>query len=309
MDNPPAVEPSLTAELELVHPTALLWSYEMQRTNRELTARLIDTKTQAEENEKLTRTLSKCLNDLIVIVASITTELNNTAHGSHHRLRILRRQLHHALEPLRHYALAIDEKNKTLINCIAELEDMYNVTQVNTHEAKYGDAQTNPNTADARMSSNNDTSLIAEYSALLKETTIRSLATQPMEAKLAAVMKQDMRPLEEYYEEAKNFRRGQRRLRQDNEALFIHAFIAGLDKNIYRRRIVHWLKKEHWDWAWLEHIIMVLILEEQYFEKQDYALTHRFEDGSVLLPDGTREPQFVILSPITEEDLTDSEVE
>lgn len=307
MNEHPVLEPSLPTEVELIHPTALLWGYEMQRTNKELTTRLIATKAKVEENEALTRTISKCLNDLIVIVASITTELNNTGHGSHHRLRVLRRQLSHALSPLQDYAQAIDEKNKTLINCIAELEEMF-LAQPKSSEARDApDSKIHATTSAENQEL--ETPQKAETAAGIRETTPRRLESQPMEAKLAAVMKQDKRPLEDYYESAKDFRRVQRRLRQDNEVLFIHAFIAGLDKTIYRRRIVHWLKKEHWDWAWLEHIIMVLILEEQYFEKQEYALTHRFEDGSVMLPDGTREPQFVILSPITEEDLTVSEGE
>ena len=54
---------------------------------------------------------------------------------------------------------------------------------------------------------------------------------------------------------------------------------------------------------------MFLILEEAYFEKQEYAMAHQFEDGSVLLPDGTRKYRFVVLSPIAEEDLTSSDEE
>ncbi|KAJ6157467.1 hypothetical protein N7470_005059 [Penicillium chermesinum] len=295
MDPALAVDPAPSTQFELRHPTALLWGYEMQRVTKELTERLVATKSQLEENEKLTRLMYQCLNDLIVILASITTELKNTSHSSRHRLQL--------------YANAIEKKNKTLISCITELKDMYKregttapTTAEASHDAETVDSHLHPSTDTAKVK-------VGKITLKVTDSTEASLAAQPMEVKLAAVMKQGLRSLEEYYESARVFRRSQRRLQQDNDKLFINAFIAGLDRSIYRRRITHWLKKERWEWAWLEHIIMVLILEEEHFEKQEYALTHRFSDGSVLLPDGMREPQFVVLSPITEEDLTESEGE
>lgn len=128
-----------------------------------------------------------------------------------------------------------------------------------------------------------------------------------MEANLSTVMQQNGRSLEDYYDAAYDYRRQQKRLGPIDEDLFIHMFLVGLDATLYRRRMAHWMKKEGWSWAWLEHIVMFIILEEEYMARQEFALAHRFDDGSVLLPDGSREYRFVILPPITEEDLTPSE--
>jgi hypothetical protein len=49
-------------------------------------------------------------------------------------------------------------------------------------------------------------------------------------------------------------------------------------------------------------------MEEEYMAKQEYAMDHQLEDGSVLFPDGERCYRFSYLPPITDEDLTSSDI-
>jgi hypothetical protein len=127
--------------------------------------------------------------------------------------------------------------------------------------------------------------------------------------KLDAVMHQQGRPLADYFDAACDFRRDQIRLDQASDPLFIEAFLAGCDNNLYRRRLTHALRKNGWYWTWLTHEVQYLVLEQEYMDKQSYALEHVMPDGSFMWPDGTCKYRIAVLPPITEEDLTDSDLE
>ena len=296
------LDPSAPSGPPSVHPSTLLWNYELRRENNALATHAMETRKAMAESETVTRTLVECLNELIIIAHSIATAIDKKVEDGHHRQGVLRRQLQHIYRPLRQFKDTLREKITILNNCIGEIERLYNLPEGSL--SILSNSMTDDSKEQADQSLDPDAST-ASTGQLIKTEDMSDEAVA--EAHLTAVMNQNGRSLDEYYDAAKDFRRQQRRLRNGNEALFIDAFIAGLEKNIYRRRIIHWLRKERWDWAWLEHIVMFIILEEEYFQKQDFALAHQFEDGSILLPDGSRQCRFVILSPITEEDLTPSE--
>ncbi|KAI3139140.1 hypothetical protein CBS147326_2818 [Penicillium roqueforti] len=303
-------------EVDLTAAVSLLWRYELDRQNEALTTSLIATKEEMAVTENNNLAMKKCLNDLLVVVASIATVLASKTDGSHHRLRLLRRQLRHALEPLREYVEDKGKMNKPLRTCITELERLY-LPKESEHAALSNNAQ--DQTARSMEQSHarnigapgvsNQTPTEGGSVLTINSTANSAIASSTLQSVLAAVMKQNNRSIEEYYDAANDFRRQQKRLQQKNEGLFIDAFITGLDNDLYRRRIIHWLRKEGWNWPSLEHMVMFLLLEEEHFEKQEFAMAHQFEDGSVLLPDGTRKYGFIALSPITEEYLTSSDEE
>ncbi|KAJ5769378.1 hypothetical protein N7520_003937 [Penicillium odoratum] len=143
----------------------------------------------------------------------------------------------------------------------------------------------------------------------LKNNFEAAMVMRHMMATPEPVLKQNGVSLKKYFKEISG-RRHKLGCRQSNNTHgIITAFLEGLDNDLYRRRIARWLKHETYEWHWLEHVVNLLIEEEKYFEKQDYALAHQFEDGSVLLPDGTIQRHFVILEPFTEADLSSSDEE
>ncbi|KAJ5549314.1 hypothetical protein N7513_006548 [Penicillium frequentans] len=297
-------------------PAHLLWNYELRRTNQILTERLLQTRRSVNEAEEVNDHLCECLNDLLGIMSSLmTTNTNSTGNDQYLELRKLQRQFKRTLKAVNKYTKATDEKSDATINCISAFSLLL---------AKSKEKAAANKIPEPRIKSEPPEDTIMTDAAQDQQTTRQCTSTPPfvkheekeealtnaeIEANLKAKMKQNGRPLELYFEGAKLYRIRMRAIRPNNDIDHIGSFLAGLDNNLYRRRIAHWLRQETYDWPWLEHIVLFILSEEEYFAKQDYALAHQSEDGSVLLPDGTRQRRFVILQPITAEDLTDSEVE
>lgn len=297
-------------------PAHLLWNYELRRTNQILTERLLQTKRTVNEAEEVNDYLCECLKHLLGIMSSLMTANTNSAEGDQSlELRKLQRQFKRTLKAVKKYTKATDENSETINNCISTISLLLG-------QFKERAAANKPPTTGIKSTLPEDTTMTdaaedkqtrrwsaSTHPFVKQEEQDESLTNTEIEANLKARMKQNGRPLELYFEEAKLYRIRMRAIRPNNDIDHIGPFLAGLDNNLYRRRIVHWLRQEAYDWPWLEHIVLCIISEEEYFAKQDYALAHQSEDGSVLLPDGTRQHRFVILQPITEEDLTDSEEE
>ncbi|KAF3390419.1 hypothetical protein F1880_009302 [Penicillium rolfsii] len=254
-----------------VSPLALLWSYEFRRQNGILTSRLLDVKGQLNEREQLTELLSKFLNDLIVVIASMVTVLADQSDGAEHRIRLLHRLLGQTVEPLCRYAAQVDLGNQALIDCIAQLEVLYElpVFPLGTEGI---DSSTSPSSALSATSDGPPQSLRPVHDGCnesMTESGHKDDQISPDEArealalKLDAVMHQEGRPLEDYFDAACDFRRDQIRLGQSNDPVFIEAFLAGCDNNLYRRRLTHALRKNGWYWTWLTHEVQYLILEQE----------------------------------------------
>ncbi|KAJ5692616.1 hypothetical protein N7462_002039 [Penicillium macrosclerotiorum] len=293
-------------------PVSLLWSYELQRQNGILSSRLLDVKEELGASEKLTETLSKCLNNLIVIIASVATVLVSQSHTSKERLRSLHRQLANAIVLFYNCKQEMYIDVDALSHCIAQLELLYNfpptIFSSDDFEAfdslsPYLTSLANAPLVASNASSNRVASMLDGQLSPAEITEIT------LAMKLEAVMKQEGRPLGEYFDAANEFRRHQQRLGQGNDTLFIEAFLAGCDNRLYRRRLTHALRRDGWYWTWLTHEVMFLILEQEYMDKQEYAIGHSLEDGIYQWPDGTYAYRFLNLPPITEEDLTASEEE
>lgn len=308
-------------------PQSLLWAYQLIRENKTLTDYLKEVRQQLDDTEAFARTIQKCLNELIENVTSLAHILANKTQtdDDKHQLLLLRRQLHHTVGPLYEYGKTLVRKNKQLVECIAVVEGLDGVQALSMAievpasipATPYPDITTVENTD---PSSNAATPLATPGHVVTSISQNQPLpiqqAPQPetpidpaLSTALAAAMKQSNRSLDEYYDAANAFRREQRALATDNEQALVTAFIAGCDDKLYRRRLTHSLRKMGWAWAWLTHEVQFLVLEEEYMEKQKFALAHQKEDGSVLWPDGSTRMRFVPLPPITEEDLTSSEGE
>lgn len=298
-------------------PLALLWSYEFRRQNGILTSRLLDVKDQLNEREQLNELLSKFLNDLIVIIASMVTVLAGYSDGAEHRIRLLHRLLGQAMAPLYQYAANFDLGNQALIDCVAQLEALYELP-VFLLDGDEVDIATSPSPALSAASDGMPQSPRSAHGGRAKSTNeidhnddqiSPDEAREALTVKLDAVMHQEGRPLEDYFDAACDFRRDQIRLGQANDLVFIEAFLAGCDNNLYRRRLTHALRKNGWYWTWLTHEVHYLILEQEYMDDQSFALEHIMPDGSFMWPDGTYKHRIVALPPITEEDLADSDLE
>ncbi|KAJ5459688.1 uncharacterized protein N7458_001240 [Penicillium daleae] len=298
-------------------PLALLWSYEFRRQNGILSSRLLDVKDQLNERALLTELLSKFLNDLIVIVASMVTVLTSRSEGAEYRIRLLHRLLGQALVPLCQYDAYFNLGNQALIDCITQLDALYKqpMFSLDGDEVDAATSLSSALSADSDATPQSPQSAEggrAESSTESDQDDDQFLPADAREAlamKLDAVMHQEGRPLEDYFDAACDFRRDQIRLGQANEPLFIEAFLAGCDNNLYRRRLTHALRKHGWYWTWLTHEVQYLVLEQEYMDKQNYALDHVMSDGSFMWPDGESKHRIVFLPPITEEDLTDSDAE
>ncbi|KAJ5998581.1 hypothetical protein N7451_006391 [Penicillium sp. IBT 35674x] len=295
-------------------PAHLLWNYELRRTNQILTERLLQTKRTVNEAEEFNGYLCECLKDLLGIMSSLMTANTDSTEGDQSReLRKLQRQFKRTLKAVNKYTKATGEKSDSIINCISAISLLLShfeerAAAIMTSETRNkSETPANTTMTDAAQAQQSTRQSASTHPFVKHEEQEEALTNAEIEVSLKARMKQNGRPLELYYEGAKLYRIRMRAIRPNNDIDHIGPFIAGLDNNLYRRRIVHWLKQETYDWRWLEHIVLCIILEEEYFAKQDYALAHQFEDGSVQLPDGTKQHRFVILKPITAEDLTDSD--
>ncbi|KAJ5377292.1 uncharacterized protein N7496_004701 [Penicillium cataractarum] len=295
-------------------PLALLWLYEFRRQNGILTSRLLDIKDQLNQGEQLTELLSNFLNDLIVIVASMVTVLTGYSDGAEHRIRRLHRLVCKALVPLYHYDARFKLGNQVLTDCMAQLAALYDQPRFFSD----GDEEDAASSLSSALSAVSDGSPQSPRSAQGSgpESTTGSdqnddqlSPDDALAMKLDAVMHQEDRSLGGYFDEADNFRRDQIRLSQANDSLFIEAFLAGCDNSLYRRRLTHALRKNGWYWTWLTREVQYLIYEQEYMDQQNYALDHVKDDGSFEMPDNTCKYRLVKLSPITEEDLTDSDLE
>ncbi|KAJ6114552.1 hypothetical protein N7486_000330 [Penicillium sp. IBT 16267x] len=311
------MEPSPPSDRDChLKPSHLLWNYELRRTNQTLTSRLLQTKRTVDEAEEVNDHLCQNLKDLVGIMSSLITSNTTHAEGDQSReLRKLQRQFKRTLKAVKKYTKATDEKSEEIITCITEINRL--CKQLKEKAAANKTTETRIKTeppedsimAGTAQAQEAPWTLASTNPFIKEEEQEEALTNTAIELKPKSEMKQNGRPLEFYFKKAKLYRCRMRAVQPNNNIDHIAAFLAGLDNNVYRRRIVHWLRQETYDWPWLEHMVLFIIFEEKYFAKQEYALAHQFEDGSVELPDGTRQYRFVILQPITEEDLTSSEEE
>lgn len=309
-------------------PTALLWNFELQREQRSLTQHLIEARSRVEETELLVEQLSSCLKDLTVIVASVATSLNDETPQGQQRLLLLRNQLYDTVTPLYSNAKSIVNRNENLLASIAKLRGLHRtpgleraitkgpppglepIQQSFQIDEKTGASspltQALLQISHSRSGSNKTNEL--EEDDPNKPAPPKILFKEQFSATLNTVMKQNGRSIGDYFDAANDFRRESMRARGvNNDHTIIEAFLAGLDSNLSCRRFTHWLRKEHWTWDFVFHFAQILVMEEEYMAKQEYAMEHKLEDGSVLFPDGERSFRFRYLPPITDEDLTPSE--
>ncbi|KAJ5289204.1 hypothetical protein N7478_002234 [Penicillium angulare] len=297
------------------NPAQLLWSYERLRTNRALTTALVDAKGTYDESVELVNCLSKSLQECIIIISAITTFNNQASNppASQDYQIVLKRLSKRALESLRAYATLPAYRSKTLSQCVAELECLCNDPDVRPSSPEPTDTEINEIIAESMWTPKPTITLTSSE----RDTPVKSesestseLAGQPV-TEYFPLMKQGDHSLEKYFEAVRKIYISHCKQVESNRLLphFIQSFIYGLNEKIYRRRIIHALRKEGWTWAPFENMVEFIILEEEYFKHQDHAVQHRMEDGSVILPDGSRLDQFIELLPITEQDLTESEKE
>ncbi|KAK5790233.1 hypothetical protein VI817_007520 [Penicillium citrinum] len=309
-------------------PTALLWNFELQREQRSLTQHLIEAKARVVETESLVEQLSSCLKDLTVIVASVATSLNDQTPQGQQRLLLLRSQLQDTVTPIYSNAKNIVNRNEILLASIAKLRGLHHTLGLERAIMKGPPPGLEPNQESGEINektcgsspltqallqishsrSDSHTTNEPEGNNPNKSAEPKILFKEQFSSKLNTMMNQNGRSIGEYFDAAHEFRRQSMRARGvNNDHTIIEAFLAGLDSNLYRRRFTHWLRKEHWTWDFVFHFAQILIMEEEYMAKQEYAMEHKFEDGSVLFPDGERSYRFSYLPPITDEDLTLSE--
>ncbi|KAJ5714853.1 uncharacterized protein N7483_012034 [Penicillium malachiteum] len=308
-----------------VKPAQLLWTYELSRINDIMRSHLQAKKSEAENVGNLTRLLRTFTKDVMLLQISMNTTYGESACSRSQQLnhlypqfRLASKSAQDALTALQ-TALGHHENYHVIdqfLGCMMDLvevtRELYKVFTDNRETlARETQSEENAETKQSALECPHDLKSSDRTSPTIKtEEGDESKCSQfPSTPTIEDLQAQNGRSLEEYFKDAKTLRR---KLRQSNEfdiSSFISLFIDGLDKKIYRRRIIHILRKETWTWGWLKHMAIFIILEEQYFEKQAYALAHQQEDGSVILPDGTKQKRFVVIEPITEEDLSASEEE
>ncbi|KAJ5651938.1 hypothetical protein N7507_009364 [Penicillium longicatenatum] len=307
------MEPSPPSERDSrLRPGQLLWNYEFRRINQMLTARLLQTKRTVDEAEDVNELLCQSLKDLVGMMSSLmTTNTNPDQRDQSQEVRKLQRQFKRTLNAVKKYTKATDEKSEAMLTCTTEINCL--CKQLKEKEAnkmtKTGIKLESPDdtiSTDTAQPQRTPGQSAPTNQYIKEKGQEEALSNAEIEHQLKTRMKQNGRCLEFYFEAAKLYRQRVRALQPNNTIDHITSFIAGLDNNLHRRRIVHWLRQEKYEWPWLEHLVRFIIFEEKYFAKQEYALAHQFEDGSVQLPDGTRQHRFVILQPITAEDLTTS---
>ncbi|KAJ5965395.1 hypothetical protein N7481_012109 [Penicillium waksmanii] len=317
-------------------PEALLWKYELQREKRSLTEHMIEAKHQIEETEDLVTRLSRCLKDLTVIVASVATSLNDQTPQGQQRLRLLQTQLHEIVDPLYQDGKTIVNRNESLLAAIATLRGIHNTPNVVdttitsrtppglSRPKGLAKPSTDPNRERpasspltqalltiSRSQTDQNQTKETEPSLADKHAIAQILSRESFSKSVEKVIRQRGRPIGEYFDAAHDFRRrwsisihGSGPTSTNNDSYIIETFIEGLDSALYQRRFTHWLRHEHWTWNFVFHFAQILVMEEEYMAKQEYALDHKLEDGSVLFPDGERSYRFSYLPPITDEDLT-----
>ena len=300
------------------YPLALLWSYEFRRQNDILSTRLLGIKDQLKGRGQLNELLSKVLNDLIVIISSMLTILANVSDGGEHRLRHLRGLLAQTLAPLYDHEARSKLGNDALTSCIAQLEMLHNLPGVFSST----DASEPAPSLSSSLSSASDSppgspswgsqdetrhDISCASPSIICGPDKRQLSAAEARAALAmkldVVMHQNGRPLQEYFDEACAFRRYQIRLRQADDAKLIQGFLAGLDNNLFRKRLTRALKKGGWYWTWLTHEVLYILIEQEYMDRDDHGSEHITTNEAFFRPDGTCKYRVVALPPVTEEDL------
>lgn len=323
----PTVPPGLPPPGLSPTPQALLWAYQLTRENKTLTDYLKDVKSQLDDTEAFARNIQKCLSDLVENVTSLAHILGDKAQSDDdkHQLLLLRRQLQHTVGPFCEYGQSLVRKNKKLVECIAALEGLDALSDeisVNVEDpapfaatpcpkARAGETELSVNVAASPLATPGRprASVIENKCESTQQLQTETPIDAALKATLATVMEQNGRPLDDYFDAANAFRREQRPLTPNTEKALVTTFIAGCDDKLYRRRLTHALRKSGMTWTWLTHEVQFIVLEEEYMEKQKFALAHQNKDGSVLWPDGSTRRRFVPLPPVTEEDLTSSDGE
>lgn len=306
-------------------PKTLLWSFQLARENKIMADALRDVKNQLADTQDFAQTLKKCLDELLDTVHSLAHifDSESKTDDDKHQLLLLHRHLQHTLEPLCKYGRTLVLKNKKMVQCIAALEGLEDLSRYRSADVEV--TTSGPSTPcpkpksevtgpffSATTSPVPTTAYSTPSKAKDKPATHQKHQPErkdPMDALFAQILQQRNRPLETYFDEASAYRRDHRPLTPNVENALVKAFIAGCDDKLYRRRLTHSLRKKEFNWTWLMYEVQFLILEEEYMEKQKYALAHQNEDGSVLWPDGSTRTRFVSLAPVTEDDLTSSDGE
>lgn len=307
------------------NPKTLLWAYQLARENKALTDSLLDVKNQLQDTEEFAKALKKCLDDILDAVHSFAHifDSETKTDDDKHQLLLLRRQLQQKLNPLCIYGKMLVFKNKKMVKAIAAFEGLDELARdmsADLEAATSGPATPCPNPkakgtepfANAAASPSPTTNTARLTTSEPKDKTAapkESESGDVIDAFLAKMMQQQHRPLETYFDEVNAYRRVHKPLTPNLERSFVKAFIAGCDDKMYRRRLTHSLRKKEFTWPWLTHEVQFLVLEEQYMERQDFALEHLDEDGFVRWPDGSTRTRFVPLPPVTEDDLTPSDGE
>ncbi|KAJ5712720.1 hypothetical protein N7493_009188 [Penicillium malachiteum] len=307
-----------------VKPAQLLWNYELARINDSLTSQLQAAKSEADNARTIPRLLRKAIKEMMLLQISVNTAYGKSVFDGNLQLKHLYPQFRLACKSTQDLFAAVQaainpscqldliipyvECLGDLLNALREIEKIITDTKETlnreTQLAKSGE------TKQAAPVSLDNSKPPDRTSPDIKPEDMDDFRFRHFPNPTIDDLKtQNGRSLEQYLKDARKLHCRLRQKNRFDESLFIGVFIDGLDKTIYRRRIIHTLRKETWDWAWVKHMVTFIILEEQYFEKQAYALAHQQEDGSVILPDGTKQNRFVVIEPITEEDLSASDEE
>ncbi|KAJ6024286.1 hypothetical protein N7540_005083 [Penicillium herquei] len=311
-----------------VKPAQLLLNYDLCRKIDTLRSQLQAAKSKAENVRNMARLLRKATRDVMLLQISMNMVHGKSACSRASQLNHLHRQFCLSLKSTKNLAFAVEaelnpcDNLDSVIPFLRSVGDLVNALE--EPKKMLFDKKVTTLTGETQSNETSETKQSAlECHHGLKSPgqnspNIKTEEVDDSEIKCSQVPStptiEDLQPqnglsLEEHFKNAKRLRRKLHRAKRCDESLFISSLINGLDKEIYRRRITHTLRKETWDWAWLKHMVFTIILEEQYFEKQAYALAHQQEDGSVILPDGTKQKRFIVIEPITEEDLSTSEEE
>ena len=312
MQESPAPEEAAPEASPAVNPIHLLLNYDLARTNKRLAIQLQDARKQIEEASYRVESMSNSINNMILILTSISAnrsklpEINNL-----HLLRPLILQFKNALQALKESSDSGSHDKNTIFSSLDELKRLCAVPIKRTpslSEEHLKALESELQTQSPELTTRNKNSTHSQADSVAIKVERRSSTFSPEAVTDEPhLFPQHCRTLKEYLVDAKTVREFHLLQNTYDEIAFIETFIDGLEKKIYQRRIIHVLRKEDWEWSWVQHMMVRLIHEEAYFRKQDFALANRQPDGSVLLPDGTRQYRFVVVDRITDGDLTSSD--
>ncbi|KAJ5930028.1 hypothetical protein N7466_005521 [Penicillium verhagenii] len=283
-------------------PTHLLWRWELDRQNGNLTAQLTNALHIITEISEVNRQLLLTMESAVEVMADILVVKRSRPQESFNfEAPDLREHFANSLNWVDLCEQQVNTEHVPLNICLTEINRFVNQCKrmINREPTPELEVEASSSPTPIKDESENDTE--GEDGKKHEEMYAQNNGESSL--------KQKGRSLDSYFLFIKAHRRDSRIFETGTNHDFIDIFLKGLDSNTLRRRIAHWLKKETYDWVWLEHIVLYIVHEQKYFLKQDYALAHQFNDGSVQLPDGTRQRRFILLEPINEEDLTASEKE